>query len=213
MFKPHHRHSVAARHNQSVDIADGEALTFQRLGLPSANNPFHREHRATFRGPYVVGVQLRARPDSCEPNMSFDIDSGAVVCLCSTMSTIEGSTIPAPPKPPRVFLVENDFLIAETVTDQLAELGYTVIGPAYSLAEAIRVAANDHMDAALLDWWLDGVTSEPVADILVGRRIPFTFLTGYAEVTDERYRNIPLLKKPFLMVAYIRACFMINPPR
>jgi DNA-binding response OmpR family regulator len=133
--------------------------------------------------------------------MSFDIDSGSWVCLCSVMSAIEGSSIPAPPKPLRVFLVENDFLIAETVTDQLAELGYRVVGPAYSLAEAIRVATNDHMDAALLDWWLDGVTSAPVADILLGRRIPFTFLTGYAEVADERYRDIPILKKPFMMDA------------
>jgi DNA-binding response OmpR family regulator len=137
--------------------------------------------------------------------MSFDIDNGTVVCPGSTMSATAGSTIPAPPKRPRVLLVENDFLIAETVTDQLAELGYMVVGPAYSLADAIRVATNDPLDAALLDWRLDGVTSDPVADILLERRIPFTFLTGYAEVADERYRAIPLLKKPFMMEALDRA--------
>jgi DNA-binding response OmpR family regulator len=136
--------------------------------------------------------------------MSFDIDNRVVMCPSSTMSTTAGSTIPAPPRS-RVLLVENDFLIAETVTDQLAELGYMVVGPAYSLADAIRAATNDPLDAALLDWRLDGVTSDPVADILLERRIPFTFLTGYAEVADERYRAIPLLKKPFMMEALDRA--------
>ena len=87
------------------------------------------------------------------------------------------------------------------MTDQLAELGYIVVGPAYSLADAIRVATNDPMDAALLDWWLDGVTSDRVADIFMERRIPFTFLTGYAQFAGERYRHIPILKKPFMMDA------------
>jgi len=68
-----------------------------------------------------------------------------------------------------------------------------------------RVATNDPMDAALLDWWLDGVTSDRVADILVERRIPFTFLTGYAQFAGERYREIPILKKPFMMEALDRA--------
>jgi CheY-like chemotaxis protein len=99
-----------------------------------------------------------------------------------------------PVSPARVLLVENDFLIAETVADQLAELGYALVGPANSLAEATRLAASEFIDAALLDWRLDGVTSDAVADILLERHIPFTFLTGYTEIADGRYRNVPLLK-------------------
>jgi chemotaxis family two-component system sensor kinase Cph1 len=126
------------------------------------------------------------------------------MCLCSPMPTTEHPT-GRPVSPARVLLVENDFLIAETVTDQLVELGYTVVGPAYSVTDACRLAASDSIDAALLDWRLDGVTSDAVADILLERQIPFTFLTGYAEISDGRYRNIPLLKKPFLMEALRRA--------
>jgi two-component system, chemotaxis family, sensor kinase Cph1 len=110
-----------------------------------------------------------------------------------------------PVSPARVLLVENDFLIAETVADQLAELGYALVGPAYSLAEARRLAASEFIDAALLDWRLDGVTSDAVADILLERHIPFTFLTGYTEIADGRYRNVPLLKKPFLTEALSNA--------
>jgi DNA-binding response OmpR family regulator len=98
-------------------------------------------------------------------------------------------------------LVENDFLIAETVTDQSAGPGYTVIGPAYSRTDACRLAASEAIDGARLDWKLDGVASDTVADILLGRQAPFTFLTGCAEIADGRYRGVPLLEKPFLMNA------------
>jgi hypothetical protein len=53
-------------------------------------------------------------------------------------------------------LVENEYLIAKSVADQLAKLGYTVLGPAHTLAEASRLAAGAPIDAALLDWKLDG---------------------------------------------------------
>ena len=98
-------------------------------------------------------------------------------------------------------LVENDFLIAETATDQSAGPGYTVIGPAYSRTDACRLVASEAIDGARLDRKLDGVASDTVADILLGRQVPFTFLTGCAEIADGRYRGVPLLEKPFLMNA------------
>jgi DNA-binding response OmpR family regulator len=117
------------------------------------------------------------------------------------MSTSAGPTGTTVSSPARVLLVENDFLIAETVADQLLELGYTVVGPAYSVTDACRLAVDEQIDAALLDWRLDRTDSSAVADILLQRQIPFTFLTGYAEVADARYHAVPLLKKPFLMAA------------
>jgi CheY-like chemotaxis protein len=143
---------------------------------------------------------LGADPAQPLANTSFDIDRRILMCMCSPMPTTEHPT-GRPGAPARVLLVENDFLIAETVTDQLSELGYAVVGPAYSLTEAIRIAESESIDATLLDWRLDGVTSDAVADILLERQIPFTFLTGYTEIADSRYRKIPLLKKPFLMEA------------
>ena len=116
------------------------------------------------------------------------------MCLCSPMPTTEHPTGLAV-SPARVLLVENDFLIAETVADQLVELGYTVVGPAYSVTDACRLAVDEQIDAALLDWRLDRTDSSAVADLLLQRQIPFTFLTGYAEVADARYHAIPLLKK------------------
>jgi DNA-binding response OmpR family regulator len=113
----------------------------------------------------------------------------------SNSETIEDPAAKLPAK--RVLLVENDFLIAMTVAEQLDELGYAVVGPAYGLAEGCQLAADAPIDAALLDWNLDGRGAGAVADILIKRKIPFVFVTGYAEIADAKYRAIPLLNKPF----------------
>jgi chemotaxis family two-component system sensor kinase Cph1 len=115
------------------------------------------------------------------------------------MSTSLYPTGPAASPRPRVLLVENDPLIAMTVADQLAELGYAVAGPGYSLAQACELAADAAVDAALVDWNLDATNAADVADILARRQIPFVFVTGYSEIPDARYRKIRLLTKPFSM--------------
>jgi CheY-like chemotaxis protein len=106
---------------------------------------------------------------------------------------------------PRVLLLENDPLIAMTLADQLDDLGYDVVGPAHSLVEAVSLATEGKLDAALLDWNTEGKGSGVVADILIRRDIPFAFVTGYAEIADGQYRDIPLLNKPFSMEMLARA--------
>ena len=50
----------------------------------------------------------------------------------------------------------------------------------------------------MLDVNLAGEASFPVADLLAERGIPFLFATGYGrQGIDERYRDYPLLQKPF----------------
>jgi CheY-like chemotaxis protein len=99
----------------------------------------------------------------------------------------------------RVLLVENDPLIAMSVVDQLTELGFAVVGPAHSLAEGCKLAAEAPIDVALVDWNLDRTTAANVADILGKRRIPLAFVTGYAEIPEARFRAAALLRKPFTM--------------
>jgi CheY-like chemotaxis protein len=103
------------------------------------------------------------------------------------------------PQPVRVLLVENDPLIAMSVVDQLTELGYEVVGPAHSLAEGCRLAAEASIDVALIDWNLDRTTAADVADLLEKKRIPLAFVTGYAEIPDARFRAAVVLRKPFTM--------------
>jgi two-component SAPR family response regulator len=105
-----------------------------------------------------------------------------------------------------LLIVEDDILIASMVADQLAELGYVVAGPAYSLEDGKRLANDVSIDGALIDVKLErGALSSPIADILIERKIPFLFVTGYNEVPDVRFRNISVLPKPFTIEQLRRA--------
>jgi two-component SAPR family response regulator len=105
-----------------------------------------------------------------------------------------------------LLIVEDDMLIAGMVADQLAELGYVVAGPAYSLEDGKRLANDVSIDGALIDVKLErGALSSPIADILIERKIPFLFVTGYNEVPDVRFRNISVLPKPFTIENLRRA--------
>jgi PAS domain S-box-containing protein len=96
-----------------------------------------------------------------------------------------------------VLLVEDESMVAMMVEETLAELGFCVIGPYGTLAEAMRAASNAHLDAAILDINLGGQLVYPVADLLCSKGVPVVFVTGYGmESIETRYTDIPLLQKP-----------------
>ncbi len=99
----------------------------------------------------------------------------------------------------RILVVEDVFLMAEVISDQLAECGCTVIGPVAHLAEAEALAREAPLDGALLDVNLAGEASFPLAAILRQRHVPYVFLTGYDSPAafPEEYRDAPRLGKPF----------------
>lgn len=98
----------------------------------------------------------------------------------------------------RVLVVEDEYLIALTIEETLTDLGAVVIGPASSLAAAMRLAVDLPLDAAILDVNIRGGTSYPVADVLADRGIPFIFCSGYGDwAIEERHRARPRLAKPY----------------
>ncbi|MGY0571255.1 response regulator [Bradyrhizobium sp. RDM12] len=100
----------------------------------------------------------------------------------------------------RILLVEDDYLLAQVLSDYLEEAEVDVIGPVGSLEEALAVVENDPdgFDAAILDVNLHGSKSYPVADALAKRSIPFLFATGYGrDALDGRFRDHPRCEKPF----------------
>ncbi len=100
----------------------------------------------------------------------------------------------------RILVVEDESMIWMLIEDGLSEEGCVVVGPASQLDDALRAAADDAIDAALLDVNLGGRPVYPVADVLARRGIPFAFLTGYgAGGIQEAYRHHPVLKKPFTL--------------
>lgn len=98
----------------------------------------------------------------------------------------------------RVLVVEDEYLVAMLVEEMLDGLGYEVAQVAPTLEAATDAATNASFDVAILDINLNGNDSAPIADILIARKIPFIFATGYGPAgLDGRYAGTPTLQKPF----------------
>ena len=99
---------------------------------------------------------------------------------------------------PRVLVVEDELMVAMGLELVLADAGYEVVGPLGRLDDALAAARVEEVDFALLDVNLRGAEVYPVADVLSGRGIPFTFLTGYGrEALPARHAGGSILSKPF----------------
>ncbi|HVR65595.1 MAG TPA: response regulator [Verrucomicrobiae bacterium] len=120
-----------------------------------------------------------------------------------TAPPVEKSEIPEPanaqnrPQRPVALIVEDEPLIAKLTKDLLVDIGCDVIGP-FAVEDTALKAANElEFDVALLDLNINGRFSYPVAKVLVSRRIPFAFLTGYnIESVDPAFSQVPVLAKP-----------------
>jgi CheY-like chemotaxis protein len=97
----------------------------------------------------------------------------------------------------RILLVEDEFIIAAMAEDMLTDLGATVIGPASTVAVALRLVETSAIDAAVLDVNMDGERIDPVVEALGARSIPIVFATGYGERTLGRAQAAPILDKPY----------------
>ena len=99
----------------------------------------------------------------------------------------------------RVLLVEDESLVAMLVEDMLADLGCKVVGVGSRLDAGLELAQTVACDAAVLDVNLGGgVTSLPIAETLMRRRIPFLFATGYGPgAVAQHPLSAPVLRKPF----------------
>jgi PAS domain S-box-containing protein len=129
----------------------------------------------------------------------------------ATAQQAEAATTPAPAPAPvfaakasksntrrRVLLVEDDPVLGFELQSALSDSGLDVIGPARTLQEALILAADKQLAAAVLDIHLGGVMVYPVAEYLRLRALPILFITGYdiAAVAPEPLRNAPVMQKP-----------------
>jgi CheY-like chemotaxis protein len=106
----------------------------------------------------------------------------------------------------RILVVEDEAMIAMLVEDMVLDFGSEVVGPAAKMKEALRLASDATLDAAILDVNVGGAVVYPVADLLRGRGVPIIFATGYgAGELPSCFRNDPALSKPFSYEALAEA--------
>jgi DNA-binding NtrC family response regulator len=98
----------------------------------------------------------------------------------------------------RVLVVEDEWLIANELEQDLNEAGFSIVGPVGSVERALAAIEAGRIDAAVLDVRLQSEDSYAVAERLQERQIPFLFITGYSsgEIADP-YRRHACLQKPF----------------
>jgi DNA-binding response OmpR family regulator len=98
----------------------------------------------------------------------------------------------------RVLVVEDEAMIAMLVEDMVIDFGSEVVGPAARFEEALSLAQNEELDAAILDINVGGAVIFPVAQVLEARGIPLIFASGYGSGTvPTRFSSAPVLAKPF----------------
>jgi DNA-binding NarL/FixJ family response regulator len=108
--------------------------------------------------------------------------------------------------PASILVVEDEFLVAMELEAFLRDAGWNVVGPAGTLAGAVRLARSANCDGAVLDVNLGGDRVDEVASILAGRGIPFVFVTGYGrENLPAAHRDNPLISKPMNGQALVQA--------
>ncbi len=99
--------------------------------------------------------------------------------------------------PRRIFIVEDEYLIAATLEDIVADLGHICIGPVATLPAAMALAETEMFDCALVNMVLDGKPADPLCELLEGKGIPFAFATGLDEAGEGRWRDRPKIFKPY----------------
>lgn len=103
----------------------------------------------------------------------------------------------------KIGIVEDELVIARTITGTLDELGYTHCGPAISYTEALEMVESDKPDLLLLDIQLagrkDGV--DFAEKLNESYQLPFIFLTANSDIeTIDRAKKVnphAYIVKPF----------------
>jgi CheY-like chemotaxis protein len=96
-----------------------------------------------------------------------------------------------------VLIVEDEYFLAQDLADYFQDLGVEVLGPAPSVAEALRLLESAEVQGAILDVNLRGERVYPVADVLRKKHVPFVFASGYGgELEPTAYAEVPRCIKP-----------------
>ena len=96
----------------------------------------------------------------------------------------------------RILVLDDEFLVAITIEDELHDHGATVVGPLYDVPSALAAATGGApLAGAILDVHLRrGGTSAEVARCLVAAGVPVVLYSGNAAEAD-RWIGFPALTR------------------
>ncbi len=95
------------------------------------------------------------------------------------------------------FIIEDDYLIAQSLRDMLERLGFDKFSFARSEDAAVQGSAEQQIDLITADVrLLPGNGVDAVEAIWARRKIPVIFITGYADELKERAPDAVVVQKP-----------------
>jgi DNA-binding NtrC family response regulator len=104
----------------------------------------------------------------------------------------------------RVLIVEDAWVIADTLAVALESEGARVVGPAPSGASAAALLHEEGADIALVDMSLSDGFADELVDELTRRGIPFVIITGFEALpTSCDARALAVLRKPVAQGAIV----------
>lgn len=186
----------------------GFELTWNESGGPPVGLPGHKGFGSTLLA-QVTGRELNGEvvPEFRAAGVRVLVTAGAQTLVDRPENVPEApavrvfETTPRTDRPTdlsgsRVLIVEDAVLLALELETGLSDAGAEVVGPAYELAEAMALL-DGHIDAAVLDANLNGLSVHPVAEALAARGIPFVFATGYGDTGAPLGFDAPIIRKPY----------------
>ncbi len=98
----------------------------------------------------------------------------------------------------RILIVEDEPLVAADLAQEVKTASGHPIGPAASVAEALRIIEGEVVDAAVLDVKPTDGEVTPVALKVMDRNVPFAILTGEQTPRDTTARRprVTIFRKP-----------------
>ncbi|MCA1473895.1 MULTISPECIES: response regulator [Bradyrhizobium] len=106
----------------------------------------------------------------------------------------------------RIFVVEDEYFLADDIGKTFRALGAEIAGPVGDLEDALKILHDGSvLDAAVLDVNIRSEMIFPIARELRARNVPFLFTTGYDKITlSPEFQDVPLLEKPIDLAAMAR---------
>lgn len=99
---------------------------------------------------------------------------------------------------PRILVVEDSPVVSLAFEGMLDNVGMEAVGPFGNMADALKAAENEPLDAAIVDLNIRGSKAFSLFHVLARRNVPFLIASGYADWSmPEEWRDRPRLSKPF----------------
>lgn len=149
--------------------------------------------------------------------VAFESDSAGMVCAmrivgAAVVAKRESNGQEEVASARRALVVEDNYLVSESISRMLRGVGFEVVGPAGSLAEAHELVDSERIDLAILDLNIDGESSVALARDLRTRGHRVVFVSGYSneKLLPEDLRSVPRLAKPITQQALVDAITQVT---